>query len=134
PMVPCDDRSAYARLRVPLLPLAASPSQVRLDPSPTAAELAHWLGARVVGDPGRPVTGLNEINRVEEGDLVFVDHPKYYGKALNSTATTILIDKEVEAPPGKTLLVSGDPCRDYNRLVERFMPRQGWAQDGITIG
>jgi len=107
---------------------------VRLDPPPTAAQLAHWLGARVIGDPGRPVTGLNEINRVEEGDLVFVDHPKYYGKALESAANTILIDKEVEAPPGKTLLVSGDPCADYNRLVERFMPRQGWAREGITVG
>ncbi len=87
-----------------------------------------------MGDPRRLVTGLNEINRVEEGDLVFVDHPKYYDKALNSAATTILIDKELEAPPGKALIVCEDPCREYNHLVERFMPRAGWSDSSITIG
>jgi UDP-3-O-[3-hydroxymyristoyl] glucosamine N-acyltransferase len=28
--------------------------------------------------------GMNEIHVVEKGDIVFVDHPKYYTKALNS--------------------------------------------------
>ncbi|MBX2980000.1 MAG: UDP-3-O-(3-hydroxymyristoyl)glucosamine N-acyltransferase [Flavobacteriales bacterium] len=108
--------------------------RVRLSPSLTAAEVAQWLGAQVTGDPRRMVTGINEINRVEEGDLVFVDHPKYYDKALNSAATTILIDKEMEAPAGKALIISNDPCGDYNRLVRHFMPRAGWAQQGIHVG
>lgn len=116
------------------LPLAHNSQYVQLTPPQTAAELAQWLGIRVLGDPRRMVTGLNEINRVGEGDLVFVDHPKYYDKALNSAATTILIDKEVEAPPGKALLISTDPCTDYNRLIERFMPRAGWATDAGSIG
>ncbi len=107
---------------------------MKLTPPLTATDIAQLIGARVLGDPRRLVTGINEINRVEEGDLVFVDHPKYYDKALNSAATTILIDKEVEPPPGKALIVSSDPCADYNRLVERFMPRLGWLQEGSTIG
>jgi UDP-3-O-[3-hydroxymyristoyl] glucosamine N-acyltransferase len=50
------------------------------------------------------------------GDIVFVNHPKYYDKALNSAATIILIDK-VECPEGKALLVSDDPFRDLIKSI-----------------
>jgi UDP-3-O-[3-hydroxymyristoyl] glucosamine N-acyltransferase len=107
---------------------------VKLALPQTAAELAHLINARVQGNSERLVTGLNEINRVEEGDLVFVDHEKYYDKALNSAATTILINKEVSVPEGKAIIISDDPCRDYNALIRRFMPRAGWAESDIHIG
>jgi UDP-3-O-[3-hydroxymyristoyl] glucosamine N-acyltransferase len=109
-------------------------SAVHLSPPLPAAEIAQWLGARVLGHAQLPVTGLNEINRVEAGDLVFVDHPKYYDKALNSAATTILVDKELPVPEGKALIVSNDPGGDYDRLVQRFMPRKGWGSTDIHIG
>ena len=83
----------------------------------TLKELAQLLGLKFVGDDNHIVTGLNEIHRVEAGDLVFVDHPKYYDKALGSKATTILIDKEVACPEGKGLLISSQPFKDYNKLV-----------------
>lgn len=86
----------------------------------TLEEIAALIQARYVGDPKFEVLGINEIHMVEPGDLTFVDHPKYYDKALNSRATTILINKEVEAPQGKALLVSEDPFRDYVTLVKRF--------------
>lgn len=119
----------------PQLPLRVSYLEhVQLQEPQTAARIAALIGAEVRGNVERLVTGINEINRVEQGDLVFVDHPKYYEKALSSAATTILIDKEVEAPEGKAIIISSDPCRDYNLLVERFMPRKGWEQTYITIG
>jgi UDP-3-O-[3-hydroxymyristoyl] glucosamine N-acyltransferase len=57
---------------------------------------------------------------VKPGDIVFVNHPKYYDKALNSAATIILIDKEVDCPEGKALLVSDDPFRDFNKINTHF--------------
>lgn len=109
-------------------------SRVKLHPPHTAAQLAALIHAQVTGRTERLVTGLNEINRVEEGDLVFVDHEKYYDKALKSAATTILINKAVDAPEGKALLISDDPCRDYNMLIRRFMPRTGWTGTDVHIG
>ncbi len=88
----------------------------------TVGEIAAFLGCTVVGNPDQLVTGINEIHRVEPGDLVFVDHPKYYDKALNSAATTILIDAEVQCPEGKSLIVSQSPFDDYNRLTKKFHP------------
>lgn len=107
---------------------------MRLPQPLTAAAIAELIGAEAYGNTARQVTGLNEINRVEEGDLMFVDHPKYYAKALNSAATTILIDKQVEVPEGKAIIVCEDPCADYNALVRRFLPQEGWTSNDIAIG
>jgi UDP-3-O-[3-hydroxymyristoyl] glucosamine N-acyltransferase len=78
------------------------------------------IGAKMDGDPGFQVSGMNEIHMVEAGDLTFVDHPKYYSKALNSNATTIIINKEVERPEGKALLICEKPFDAYVSLAVRF--------------
>jgi UDP-3-O-[3-hydroxymyristoyl] glucosamine N-acyltransferase len=85
-------------------------------------EIATLLNARFDGDPGFEISGINEIHMVSPGDLTFVDHPKYYDKALNSKATTILINKEVPRPDGKALIISDDPFRDYVKLAKHFRP------------
>lgn len=89
-------------------------------PAHKLSEIAAIISAKFIGDPNHMVTGLNEVHRVETGDLMFVDHPKYYDKALKSAATTILINKDVECPPGKGLIVSDDPFRDFNKLIIHF--------------
>ena len=88
----------------------------------TLSQVAEMTGARMIGDPGFMVSGINEIHMVQAGDLTFVDHPKYYNKALNSEATTILINKEVECPSGKVLLIHEKPFDAYVSLVIRFRP------------
>lgn len=85
-------------------------------------EIATIINSRYVGSEDFPVHGMNEIHVVTPGDIVFVDHPKYYDKALQSAATIILINKEVECPDGKALLISDDPFRDFNTLTKHFRP------------
>lgn len=103
----------------------------------TLKACAELIKARFVGDENFAITGLNEIHMVEAGDITFVDHPKYYTKALTSAATTIIINKDVAAPAGKTLLVSDDPFRDYNFLTRYFNPNvvsQKLISDSAVIG
>lgn len=80
------------------------------------------IDCRFVGADDFPVLGMNEIHVVEAGDIVFVDHPKYYDKALASKATIVLINKEVACPDGKALLISEDPFTDFNKLTNYFKP------------
>lgn len=87
-------------------------------------EIAKLIGCDYIGNDDFPVLGMNEIHMVEPGDIVFVDHPKYYDKALKSAATIVLINQEVEAPKGKALLLSDDPFRDFNLLAKHFKPFQ----------
>src|SRR5690606_3893215 len=86
----------------------------------TLRNIAEIIGARMLGADDFPVLGTNELHMVKPGEIVFVNHPKYYETALNSPATVILIDKEVDCPPGKALLISDDPFRDFNRINTHF--------------
>ena len=87
-------------------------------------DIASIIDCEFIGDPLFEVLGMNEIHVVSAGDIVFVDHPKYYDKALNSKATVILINKTVPCPKGKALLISDDPFRDFNTLTTHFKPFQ----------
>ncbi|MEN8775845.1 MAG: UDP-3-O-(3-hydroxymyristoyl)glucosamine N-acyltransferase [Polaribacter sp.] len=88
----------------------------------TLKQIAALLKVDFVGNDNFEILGINEIHVVEKGDIVFVDHPKYYDKALNSNATTILINKSVACPEGKSLLISEDPFRDFNKITNHFNP------------
>jgi UDP-3-O-[3-hydroxymyristoyl] glucosamine N-acyltransferase len=88
----------------------------------TLLQIATIINSKYVGDDDFPVFGMNEIHVVTKGDIVFVDHPKYYEAALNSAATVVLINKNVDCPEGKALLISDDPFRDFNKLTNFFKP------------
>ncbi len=102
----------------------------------------HWLSdlidAKVLGNEQLQATGINEIHRVEAGDICFVDHPKYYNKCLQSAATTIIINTaNVIIPNGKALLVVDDPFEAYLTIVRHFKPfvaQQNAISESATIG
>jgi UDP-3-O-[3-hydroxymyristoyl] glucosamine N-acyltransferase len=92
-------------------------------PSPVSIQwLGEFLGATIIGNKDAMATGINEIHKVEPGDLVFVDHPKYYDKCLNSPASFIIINKALQAPEGKSLLVVEQPFEAYSKVVKHFRP------------
>ncbi len=108
-------------------------------PAPvTIGWIAELIDAEVVGDAEALATGINEIHRVEVGDLVFVDHPKYYDKCLKSLASHIIINaKEVNLPEGKTLLVCDEPFEAYQKIVRYFnpfIPAKKAISDSAVIG
>ena len=84
--------------------------------------IAEFINAELIGNTNGQATGINEIHKVEEGDLVFVDHPKYYDKCIQSAASFIIINKPAEAPDGKALLVVDHPFEAYSALVNYFRP------------
>ena len=80
------------------------------------------IGAELEGNDALMATGINEIHKVEQGDITFVDFEKYYNASLTSAASIIIINKKVEAPAGKALLVTADPFSAYVSLVKRYRP------------
>src|SRR5678810_535336 len=95
---------------------------MRLDKPVPVKWIADFIGAEIDGNRGASATGINEIHKVEKGDIVFVDHPKYYDTCINSAATIIIINKKTEYPGGKTLLIVDDPFEAYLKLVNHFRP------------
>jgi UDP-3-O-[3-hydroxymyristoyl] glucosamine N-acyltransferase len=86
------------------------------------SDIAKLIDAKIIGDSTEQVFGINELHKVEKGDLVFVDHPKYYDTCINSAATFIIINKEVAVPSGKALLLTENPFEAYCTIVNHFQP------------
>lgn len=110
---------------------------MKFNPPLKLSELAAMLQAEFAGDPDFLVTGLNEIHMVEPGDITFVDHPKYYDKALNSRATTILINKKVDCPAGKALIFHEKPFDAFISVILRFRAFESASKmvsDSAVIG
>ena len=92
-------------------------------PAPVPLQwIADLIHARLTGNTNGYATGINELHKVETGDLVFVDHPKYYDKCINSKATFIIINKETTLPDGKALLIVDNPFEAYCSIVNHFRP------------
>ena len=99
--------------------------------------IAEFIHAKILGNKEGNATGINEIHKVESGDIVFVDHPKYYNTCIHSAATFIIINKETDFPGGKTLLVTNDPFEAYLKLVNHFrpfIPSMKMISDTSTMG
>jgi UDP-3-O-[3-hydroxymyristoyl] glucosamine N-acyltransferase len=108
-------------------------------PAPVPANrIAELIGAETAGNASAQLSGINEIHRVEKGDLVFVDHPKYYQQCLNSDADGIIINsKDVKIPEGKTLFIVNDPFESYLKIVHHFQPavqQQGTISSDLKLG
>jgi len=84
--------------------------------------IAELIGAEISGNENSKATGINEIHKVEAGDLVFVDHPKYYSTCINSAASFIIINTKTDFPEGKTLLVVDDPFEAYLKIINHYRP------------
>ncbi|MFO8129507.1 MAG: UDP-3-O-(3-hydroxymyristoyl)glucosamine N-acyltransferase [Bacteroidales bacterium] len=95
---------------------------MKLNPPSRLEDVAGLINAEFQGNPDMLATGINEIHMAGQGDVTFVDHPKYYKKVLNSSASIILINKKVECPERKALIFSKDPFTDFNRLTRHFSP------------
>ena len=95
---------------------------MKLERPYTLDEICNIVHCKFIGDANHRITGINEIHMVVPGDIVFVDHPKYYDKALKSAATTIIIDKEVDCPEGKALIINDKPFDVFNQLTQYFRP------------
>ncbi len=107
-----------------------------INPVPVTT-IAQLIGAEIIGNINGNARGINEIHKVSTGDLVFVDHPKYYDKCINSAATFIIINKQTECPEGKALLIVDDPFEAYLKIVNfyrPFSPSMKMISDTAVVG
>lgn len=99
--------------------------------------IASLINAEVIGNKNGTATGINELHKVEEGDLAFVDHPKYYGVCIHSAASFIIINAKADVPEGKALLIVDDPFEAYLKIVHHyrpFAPSMKMVSDTASIG
>ena len=100
---------------------------MKFDQPQSLKSITDLINCTFIGNKDVVITGINEIHKVEKGDIVFVDHPKYYKKAINSNADVIIINKKIEEiPEGKALIISEQPFDDFNTLTRHFRDFEKW--------
>jgi UDP-3-O-[3-hydroxymyristoyl] glucosamine N-acyltransferase len=110
---------------------------MRFDQPVPLTRIAKLINAELIGNTTASATGINEIHKVEKGDLVFVDHPKYYDTCINSAASFIIINKRTDFPEGKALLLTEEPFEAYQAIVSHFRPftpSMKMISDSATVG
>lgn len=98
----------------------AAPEPARL------GEVAAWCGARLV-DPSAAdliIRGIAPLSEAREGDLSFLDNPKYIADATATRATACLVAPRLAGrlPAHVIVLESPDPYRAFATVGGRLYP------------
>jgi UDP-3-O-[3-hydroxymyristoyl] glucosamine N-acyltransferase len=89
----------------------------------TVKEIAELLGARVVGDATRQLSGVAEARSAGTEDLIFVEDPGYLPDAIASRAGAVIAGEfaaETKAP--QTLLIVKHPKLAFARAAAFLVP------------
>lgn len=87
------------------------------------AEIAAFVGGRVLGDATVAVTGISSLGAASRGDLVFVEDEKHLESALNSAAAGVIVGNFAGVhQTSKALLISDQPRLAFARAAELLLP------------
>lgn len=82
----------------------------------------------IIGSEYDMVYGINEIHKLESGDISFVDNPKYYKRSFNTAAHFLIIDQKPDDSTDKVLLICDNPFEAYDRLMRYYRPLEPLQQ------
>jgi UDP-3-O-[3-hydroxymyristoyl] glucosamine N-acyltransferase len=83
------------------------------------SEIAHAVGARVVGDERIEISGAASIASANDSDLVFVEDEKHLASALQSKAAAVIAGAFAEdADSSKPLLIAANPRLAFARVAK----------------
>jgi UDP-3-O-[3-hydroxymyristoyl] glucosamine N-acyltransferase len=97
----------------------AAPPPLRLD------RVAELVGARLVrGDPACIIRGAAPLDLAGEGDLSFLDNPKYVSQLTAARAAACLCQARYadRVPPGVAVLEAEEPYRAYGEYLAYAYP------------
>ena len=103
----------------------------------TALELAQKVGGECIGNEETLLRGLNEIHRVEEGDITFCDNAKYIKVALNSNASCILVNEKVANAGKQALILVDKPFDVFTQLskeLRAFEASNEMIHSSVVVG
>lgn len=96
-----------------------SPAPLRLQ------EVARLVGAKLVrGDPSALICGAAPLDAAGEGEISFLDNPKYVKHLASTRATACLCPSRFadQVPPNVGVLESAEPYRAYSAYLAHAYP------------
>ncbi len=87
----------------------------------TLSELAELTQSTLIGDPEYIIRGVDALDSACSEDASFLANPKYRSLLKETKAGVICIDRQTQPEEGKNFLVSDDPSRAFQAIVEAVL-------------
>lgn len=86
------------------------------------AALATLTNCQLVGNPQYTISGVADLEAATSLDASFFSNPRYQQALKNSNAGVIFVDPQTLLLEGKNYLISDQPSRAFQHLVDIFHP------------
>lgn len=87
----------------------------------TLAELAELTASTVIGSPEYGITGVDALDSANPEDASFLANPRYRALLKETKAGVVCIDRQTPPEEGKNYLVSDDPSRAFQIIMEAIL-------------
>jgi len=99
----------------------------------TVREIAEFIGGELVGDGSCRINGVSSVEDAGEGEVTFVENPKYKEKARTTNASCIIASFDVEGVD-KPVIKCKNPSLAMTRIVKKMFPYKIDHPAGIHPG
>ncbi|KAF0248790.1 MAG: UDP-3-O-3-hydroxymyristoyl glucosamine N-acyltransferase [bacterium] len=90
----------------------------------TIKELASLAEGTIVGNETLVLSGVASLENAKTGDIIFVENTKFLARALESTASAIVLSKKISLSEvsEKSLILVDYPKLAFAKIVREFFP------------
>ncbi len=85
-------------------------------------ELAQWVDGTVVGDGETEISGVASVEEAQAGEITFIANPKYLPKLAETSASAVIVSKEVTRAD-KPLLCVTHPHLAFAKILTLFFDK-----------
>lgn len=87
----------------------------------TLAQLAELTQSTLVGDPEHCITGVDALEAACSSEATFLANARYRPLLKDTKAGVVCIDRQTPVEEGKNFLLSDDPSRAFQIIVEALL-------------
>jgi len=88
------------------------------------AQLAELTQSELCGDPHHLINGVADLESASSEDASFLANPRYREAMVHSKAGVICVDSQTPLIEGKNFLISSDPSRCFQKILETFFSKE----------
>jgi UDP-3-O-[3-hydroxymyristoyl] glucosamine N-acyltransferase len=88
----------------------------------TLEALAELTNSSFVGNKNYLITGVNTLDQATNTDVSFLSNLRYAESMISSKAGVICISSQMKIKDEKNYLISSDPSKTFQEIVEIIMP------------
>ncbi len=87
-------------------------------------ELAELTSTTYAGDPTYRITNIDTLESATSSDISFLANPRYTEMMKSSQAGIVCVDDTVSLDPERNYLISSDPSRTFQTIVEALYDKK----------